>query len=145
MKIQLAVPVLFYNVKKTFRPCFSTNPAGVRDTEMSVPSKKGQVDRNPDVDGHTERNRRRSCRGSASSLGLVDHLIWKLTCLPFFVRAQIVRLQIPVLPLSRSIGSVVSVLFVPEGSVADPYVFEPPGSGSILRCTDPDPSIIEQK
>jgi hypothetical protein len=78
MNIQLAVPVLFYNVKKTFRPCFSTNPAGVRDTEMSAPSKKGPVDRNPDVDGITERNRRRSCRGSASSLGLVVN-----TCLPF--------------------------------------------------------------
>ncbi len=29
-------------------------------------------------------------------------------------------------------------------SVVDPYVFEPPGSGSVIICTDPDPSIIKQ-
>ncbi len=74
---------------------------------MSAPSKKGQVDRNPDVDGLTERNRRRSCRGSASSLGLVDHLVWKLTlAFLFFVHAQIFRLQI--LPLSRVVGLSIS-------------------------------------
>jgi hypothetical protein len=27
----------------------------------------------------------------------------------------------------------------------DPYVFGPPGSGSVIICTDPDPSINKQK
>jgi hypothetical protein len=27
----------------------------------------------------------------------------------------------------------------------DPEVFGPPGSGSVIVCTDPDPSIIQQK
>jgi hypothetical protein len=27
----------------------------------------------------------------------------------------------------------------------DPYVFGPPGSGSLVRATDPDPYIIKQK
>jgi hypothetical protein len=27
----------------------------------------------------------------------------------------------------------------------DPYVFGPPGSGPIISCTDPDPSINNQK
>ncbi len=27
----------------------------------------------------------------------------------------------------------------------DPYVFGPPGSESVIICTDPDPPIIKQK
>ncbi len=27
----------------------------------------------------------------------------------------------------------------------DPYVFKPPGSGSVIICWDPDPSINKQK
>jgi hypothetical protein len=30
-------------------------------------------------------------------------------------------------------------------NVVDPYVFGPPGSGSVIICPDPDPSIIKQK
>ncbi len=29
--------------------------------------------------------------------------------------------------------------------MGDPYAFGPPGSGSVIICTDPDPSIIQQK
>jgi hypothetical protein len=46
--------------------------------------------------------------------------------------------------------SVVSISFLPEGSVADPYVFEPPDPDPLVpvRGTDPDPDqakIVRKK
>jgi hypothetical protein len=55
--------------------------------------------------------------------------------------------------LAKSIRRILKLVFkkmivlrrVADPDPSDPYVFGPPGSGSVSQMTDPDPSIIKQK